>query len=94
MSILNIINIIGLIGSCGIAISFIPQTYKTINSIELTSTSFYMILITFSSSICMLIYSIYYIIIPMIIANLSVCINTFIIMIVFVYKKNYSSIQL
>tara|TARA_B110000495_G_C22979950_1_gene575954 strand:+ start:163 stop:435 length:273 start_codon:yes stop_codon:yes gene_type:complete len=87
------INIIGLVGSGGIAIAFIPQTYKTITSDTLQSTSFLMIFLTFSSSLCMLVYSVYYTIVPMIIANTSVCINTLITMIAFLYKKHNSSIQ-
>jgi uncharacterized protein with PQ loop repeat len=90
---MNIINIIGLCGSIGIAIAFIPQTYKTISSENIISISFFMIFLTFASSICMLIYSIHYNIIPMIIANVSVCINTLIIMIFFLYKKQQNSTQ-
>ena len=86
----HIINSIGICGSIGIAIAFIPQTYKTIISEDNQSISFAMILLTFSSSICMTIFSIYYFILPMIITNVSVLINTFIIMIAFVYKKNKS----
>ena len=80
------INIIGLCGSCGIAIAFIPQTYKIITTDSIKSLSFSTILLTFLSSICMIIFSVYYNIIPMIIANFSVMINTGIIMCVYKYK--------
>jgi len=87
----HVINIIGICGSVGIAIAFIPQTYKTITSDDNHSVSFSMIFLTFLSSICMTIYSIYYYILPMIITNISVLINTFIIMVAFIYKKNNST---
>lgn len=87
----NVINIIGISGSVGIAIAFIPQTYKTITSEENHSVSFAMIFLTFLSSICMTIFSIYYFIVPMLITNISVLINTFIIMLAFIYKKNNST---
>ena len=86
-----VINIIGICGSVGIAIAFIPQTYKTITSDDNHSVSFAMIFLTFSSSICMTIFSIYYLILPMIITNISVLFNTFIIMVAFMYKKNNST---
>ena len=46
-----------------------------------------MFLFTSSASICMIIYSVYYQILPMLIANVSVLVNSFIIMITYLYKK-------
>ena len=87
------INIIGLCGSCGVAIAFIPQTYKTITTDSIKSISFITMYMVFSSSICMLIYSMYYNILPMLIANVSVMINTGVIMVVYLYKKNETTLS-
>jgi uncharacterized protein with PQ loop repeat len=84
---MNYIDIIGYFGSICVGLSFIPQTYKTITTDNVKSISFYTFLITFFSSICMIIYSIYYKIYPMLIANASVFLNSFIILVVYLYKK-------
>tara|TARA_B100000424_G_scaffold91692_1_gene69000 strand:- start:30 stop:341 length:312 start_codon:yes stop_codon:yes gene_type:complete len=85
---MNWIDIIGLIGSISIGFSFIPQTYKTLKTNTVKSTSFLMFFITSSASICMIIYSVYYNVLPMLIANVSVLANSSIIMITYLYKKN------
>tara|TARA_Y100000992_G_scaffold186407_1_gene126132 strand:- start:1908 stop:2219 length:312 start_codon:yes stop_codon:yes gene_type:complete len=85
---MNWIDIIGLIGSISIGLSFIPQTYKTLKTNTVKSTSFLMFFITSSASICMIIYSVYYNVLPMLIANVSVLANSSIIMITYLYKKN------
>ena len=72
---MNMINYIGLIGSFGIGISLIPQTLKIYKEKNTEFLSLYFILITMISSILLLIYSCYYVIIPMIITNCSVLIN-------------------
>tara|TARA_B100001057_G_scaffold390168_1_gene398085 strand:- start:224 stop:535 length:312 start_codon:yes stop_codon:yes gene_type:complete len=84
---MNWVDIIGLIGSISIGLSFIPQTYKTLKENTIKSTSFLMFFITSSASLCMIIYSVYYQILPMLIANVSVLVNSFIIMITYLYKK-------
>jgi len=84
---MNWIDIIGLIGSISIGLSFIPQTYKTLKENTIKSTSFLMFFITSSASLCMVIYSVYYQILPMLIANVSVLVNSSIIMITYLYKK-------
>ena len=84
---MNWVDIIGLIGSISIGLSFIPQTYKTLKENTIKSTSFLMFFITSSASLCMIIYSVYYQILPMLIANVSVFVNSFIIMITYLYKK-------
>lgn len=81
----HIINILGLSGSIGVGLSLIPQTYKTINSNE-KSLSLPFIIITFISSTFMIIYAGYYLIIPMLIANLSVFIN--ILLILYIKRNN------
>ena len=81
------IDIIGLIGSISIGLSFIPQTYKTLKTNTTKSTSFLMFFITSSASICMIVYSIYYKVLPMLIANVSVLTNSSIIMIAYIHKK-------
>lgn len=85
---MNIIDYIGLIGSSTIAISFIPQTYKILRSGETQSISMSFIIINIVSSSMMCVYGIYYLIIPAIIANSSVCINNLIILF-FILKKDY-----
>ena len=83
----NIINFVGLLGSIGIGLSLIPQTYKTINSNE-SSLSFPFIIITLLSSIFMVIYAIYFLIIPMLVANSSVFINSLILLFFNIKQKN------
>ena len=83
----NIINFVGLLGSIGIGLSLIPQTCKTVNSNE-SSLSFPFIIITLLSSIFMVTYAIYYLIIPMLIANSSVLINSLILLFFTIKQKN------
>ena len=83
----KIIDIIGLLGSIMIGISLIPQTIKTIKDDD-KSISIPFVFITLISSILMIIFAIYYFIIPMLIANTSVFINTLIILIVTLNKKS------
>lgn len=76
-----IINIFGILGSIGIALSLFPQTYKTIKTKDIQSISSYFIFITLLSSLFQLVFGIYYLIFPMIIANTCVLLNTFILLI-------------
>tara|TARA_B100000073_G_C23610835_1_gene524434 strand:- start:489 stop:800 length:312 start_codon:yes stop_codon:yes gene_type:complete len=89
---MNWIDIIGLIGSISIGLSFIPQTYKTLKTNTIKSTSFLMFFITSTASVCMIIYSVYYKVLPMLIANVSVLTNSSIIMIAYLYKKKMLSL--
>ena len=66
---MNWVDIIGLIGSISIGLSFIPQTYKTLKTNTIKSTSFLMFFITSLASVCMIIYSVYYKVLPMLIKN-------------------------
>lgn len=75
----TLINVVGILGSVGIAASLFPQTYKTIKTNDMQSISKHFILITLFSSLLQLTYAIYYLIIPMLIANICVSINTLIL---------------
>jgi uncharacterized protein with PQ loop repeat len=77
------IDIVGLCGSFGIGLSLFPQTYKVFKDNTIQNLSIYYISITYVSSLCMIIYSVYYYILPMIIANLCVMINTMILLFLF-----------
>ena len=83
----HIINLLGLLGSVGVAFSLFPQTYKVIKTSKIESLSFTFIFITFTSSILQLIYGIYNKIIPMIIANSCVFINSVVLLIYFLRKN-------
>ena len=86
----KIIDIIGLLGSIMVGFSLFPQTIKTIKTIKEesnSSISIYFISITFISSILMIIFAIYNFIIPMLIANILVFINSLTLLIVILNKK-------
>ena len=68
----EIIRILGLLGSFGVGISLFPQTCKIWKNNDIGSISPIFIIINTSSSILMLIYATYFLVYPMIIANLSV----------------------
>ena len=72
----NIIDIIGISGSLCIGLSFIPQTYHTIKTKKTEDLSKIFLGITMLGSSCVLLYGINYVIIPIIITNSMVCINT------------------
>ena len=85
----KIIDIIGLLGSIMVGVSLFPQTIKTIKTIKEesnTSISLSFLSITFTSSILMSIFAIYYLIIPMLIANILVFINSLTLLIVIIKK--------
>tara|TARA_Y200000002_G_scaffold325622_1_gene287828 strand:- start:435 stop:695 length:261 start_codon:yes stop_codon:yes gene_type:complete len=84
----NIIDIIGLFGSILIGLTFIPQTYKTINSNEVKDISNLFLILNITSASLMVIYGAYYFIIPVIISNGSVLINCLIISIYLINNKN------
>tara|TARA_B100000524_G_C23641851_1_gene366960 strand:- start:497 stop:778 length:282 start_codon:yes stop_codon:yes gene_type:complete len=90
----KIIDVIGLLGSIMVGVSLFPQTIKTIKTIKEESNnsiSLSFLSITFTSSILMSIFAIYYMIIPMLIANILVFINTLILLIVIIKKNNIFS---
>ena len=83
----TLINVVGILGSVGIAASLFPQTYKTIKTNNMQSISKHFILITLFSSLLQLTYAIYYLIIPMLIANICVSINTLILFLFIVFPQ-------
>jgi MtN3 and saliva related transmembrane protein len=84
----EIVNILGLIGSVLVTISFIPQTYKTLQQKEVSDISYSFMAINIVSSSLMCIYGIYHSYIPVIISDGSVLINCIIILSYIVYIKN------
>ena len=87
---MNTVDYIGLIGSSTIAISFIPQTCKILHSGDVKSISTSFVIINIISSSMMCVYGIYYLIVPAIIANSSVCMNNIIILIYIINKHFFS----
>jgi len=87
---MKFIDIIGLFGSLCIGFSLIPQTYKSIKDNNVNNLSIFYILLTLLACVSMGIYSIYYFILPMIIANTSVFINC-IILFFLIVKNKYCS---
>lgn len=85
----NTIKALGIIGSLGVGISLFPQTYKTWKEKDISSISVTYIYITSISSILMVIYGTYFLVYPMIIANLSVFGNTCVLLL-FYYKTKYT----
>tara|TARA_B100001173_G_C15757396_1_gene449447 strand:+ start:78 stop:368 length:291 start_codon:yes stop_codon:yes gene_type:complete len=85
----NTIKALGIIGSLGVGISLFPQTYKTWKDKDISSISVTYIYITSISSILMIIYGTYFLVYPMIIANLSVFGNTCVLLL-FYYKTKYT----
>ena len=75
------INIIGLLGSVAIALSLFPQSYRTVKEKKVKDLSLLFICITMVGAGCQLIYGIYYDILPMIIANTCVVLNTVILLV-------------
>ena len=90
MNMKYIVDIIGTIGGIFVGISLIPQLYSVCkNKDKIKSISIYFILCILFASLTQLIYSIFYLIIPMIIANISVFLNSLILLYLFV--KDYLS---
>lgn len=83
----EIINILGLIGSILVSVSFIPQTYKTLQQHETTDISYLFMSLNIISASMMSIYGFYYTIIPVIISNGSVLINCIIILVYILYMR-------
>ena len=89
----EIINLFGLIGSIGVAFSLFPQTFKVVKTSKIDSLSIYFIFITLISSILQLIYGLNKEIMPIIIANSCVLINS-LILFYFYIKTPHSDGQL
>ena len=74
----SIVNILGLIGSIGISVMLIPQIYKVYKTKISEGLSYLFLFINIFSGILMLIYGIYYYLLPVMLINscvlLSICI--------------------
>ena len=97
------IDVVGILGSIAIAVSFFPQTYTSIKKKSVNGLSIKFILLILCASISMDIYSFYYQIIPMIIANVCVTLNSLILVSLyliehqlcgFIPKENDDSVDL
>lgn len=82
------VDIIGISGSVGIAISFFPQTYESIKKKSTEGLSIKFILLILLASVSMDIYSFYYQIIPMIITNVCVSLNSFVLLSLYVHEHH------
>lgn len=78
-----LIDSIGIFGSCCIALSLYPQTYKTIKTQSMKDIAIPFVLLTMTGASSQLLYGIYNNVIPMIIANVCVLLNTIVLL---VYK--------
>ena len=85
---MHIIDLLGIIGGSCVGLSFIPQTYKTINSNDIKDISKLFMMLNIISASLMVVYGSYYLILPIIIANGSVLINCCIITICIIKNKN------
>tara|TARA_B100001059_G_C17832037_1_gene585286 strand:+ start:481 stop:753 length:273 start_codon:yes stop_codon:yes gene_type:complete len=76
-----LIDSIGIFGSCCIALSLYPQTYKTIKTQSMKDIAIPFVLLTMTGASSQLLYGIYNNVIPMIIANVCVLLNTIILLV-------------
>lgn len=83
----EIVNILGLGGSILVSLSFIPQTYKTLQQNDTSDISYLFMSLNIISSSMMCIYGVYYTIVPIIISNGSVLINCIIILAYIIHIK-------
>lgn len=81
----QVIDSIGLIGSVVLSVSFIPQTYHAVYNIKNTNIIFVNLMILCSTALS--IYSYYYRVYPMLIANCSVFVNNFIVLSQYFYSS-------
>ena len=86
-------NILGFVGCTILCISFIPQTYSVVTSNKEIEISPYFLVLIMSTSIIMTIYGYMIRELPIIISNVSVFMNNFIITI-FVMRKNRHTIDI
>lgn len=85
----RVIDLVGTSGAIILSISFIPQTLKIYENSEHGNRCFCILMLL--CSFMMTIYSYYYKVIPMLIANVSVFMNNSIILIIMKNKNNKSS---
>lgn len=87
----KIIDLIGTTGAIILSISFIPQTLKIYKNSEYGNICFCILMIL--CSLMMTIYSYYYFVIPMFIANISVLFNNIFIFIIIKTKIKNNKID-
>ena len=92
LKISNFIDFLGISGAIVLSISFIPQTMKIYKNIEHANMCFCILMILCSTM--MSIYSIYYNVIPMFIANISVLCNNIFVFIIVRYKQAQSLVDI
>lgn len=80
-----LIEYVGIFGSCCIALSLFPQTFKTINTKSMNDIAIPFVLLTMTGAGCQLVYGIYRNVVPMIIANICVLMNTGLLLIYKLY---------
>ena len=83
----NLIDLVGIVGSSFIALCLFPQTLKIIQTQSMNDISIPFVVLTMFGAFSQLVYGLYYRVLPMIIANVCVSLNTFILL---VYKKCYT----
>ena len=84
-----VIDSIGIFGSCCIALSLYPQTYKTIKTRSMKDIDIPFVLLTMLGASSQLLYGIYKKVIPMIIANVCVLLNTCVLLVFKIYLYMY-----
>ena len=80
-----LIEYVGIFGSCCIALSLFPQTFKTIQTKSMKDIAIPFVLLTMTGAGCQLVYGIYRNVVPMIIANICVLMNTGLLLIYKLY---------
>ena len=83
-----IIDLIGLIGSIGISIMLLPQIYKVYKTQETEALSYIFVFLGIISGSLMLIYGIYYYLIPVIVVNIC-CMTNITILLILKYRIEY-----
>lgn len=81
----DFVDSVGISGAIVLSISFIPQTMKIYKNIDHANMCFCILMIICSTM--MAVYSIYYNVIPMFIANISVLCNNIFVFIIVRYKQ-------
>ena len=85
------VEVIGYIGCLFLFMSFIPQTYKLIYHGPIETISPLFLCFILCASLFLGIYAFYIKAYPILVANISVFLNNSIILILYLYKKKYSS---
>lgn len=84
----TIFSALGYIGSFIIGIMLIPQVYRTIKTKETKDISPYYIVLNIIAVGCMIPYSLYFCLYPVLIANCSVCVCNIVILLQIIINNN------